>query len=424
MKKINLMILGVSCFYLLLIVVTGIFLKGQSEKKSREYLVEVNRIMSGMEEQGCFSMPDLDQMVYVKEVSFLETGEDQNSQVLQEFFRKKNHYETHVEPLVIEKKMSGFVRIDYKVNIKMEKQGWIIEGMILSAGVLTILLLCYLRRELIKPFFTLQNMPYELSKGRFGGEIPENKNRFFGKFLWGISMLKDHLDAAEKKALKLEKEKKMLLLSISHDIKTPLNSIKLYAKALQEGIYDTAEKQKNAAGQIEKLSNEIESFVKKIIQTSSEEILSIEVENSEFYLKELVEMIKAYYIPKCKLTMTDFETGDFVNRILKGSRDGAFEVIENIMENAFKYGDGKKIEISFYEEEGCQLIKISNTGMPVKKEEIPHLFDSFYRGSNVGEKEGNGLGLYICREIMRKMEGDIFALPLENGMSFHLVFQI
>lgn len=98
MKKINLMILGVGCFYLLFIVVTGIFLKGQSEEKSREYLVEVNRIMRGMEEQGYFSMPDLDQMIYVKEVSFLETGEDQNSLALQEFFRKKNHYETHVEP--------------------------------------------------------------------------------------------------------------------------------------------------------------------------------------------------------------------------------------------------------------------------------------------------------------------------------------
>ena len=70
------------------------------------------------------------------------------------------------------------------------------------------------------------------------------------------------------------------------------------------------------------------------------------------------------------------------------------------------------------------MIQISNTGIPVKREEIPHLFDSFYRGSNVGEKEGNGLGLYICREMMRKMEGDIFALSLENGMSFHLVFQI
>lgn len=122
--------------------------------------------------------------------------------------------------------------------------------------------------------------------------------------------------------------------------------------------------------------------------------------------------------------MTEFVIGRFDNKLLKGSRDGAFEAVENIMENAFKYGDGKKIEISFYEEEYCQLIKIRNTGKPVKSEEMPHLFDSFYRGSNTGGKEGNGLGLYICREIMRKMEGEIFACQEEEGMSFHLVFQM
>ena len=91
------------------------------------------------------------------------------------------------------------------------------------------------------------------------------------------------------------------------------------------------------------------------------------------------------------------------------------------MENAFKYGDGKEIKISFYEEEYCQLIKISNSGLCVKQEEMSHLFDSFYRGSNVGDKEGNGLGLYICREIMQKMGGEIFASREDGGMSFHLV---
>lgn len=62
-------------------------------------------------------------------------------------------------------------------------------------------------------------------------EVEENKEKFFGKFVWGIDLLRDNMNAAQKRALKLEKEKKMLLLSLSHDIKTPLNSIKLYAKS-------------------------------------------------------------------------------------------------------------------------------------------------------------------------------------------------
>ena len=236
-------------------------------------------------------------------------------------------------------------------------------------------------------------------------------------------MLRDNIKSSRMKELGLEKEKKMLLLSISHDIKTPLNNIKLYAKALDEGIYDTEEKRREAARQIERLSKEIENFVKEIVKTSSEEIIHIEVENSDFYIKDFVDKINEFYVPKCKLVLTDFEIGPYVNKLLHGSKDSAFEVVENIMENAFKYGDGKKIEISFYEEEYCQIMKIWNTGKPAKTDEIPHLFDSFFRGSNVANKDGNGLGLYICRQIMRKMDGDIFAKPEEDGMSFHLVFR-
>ncbi|NTV79495.1 MAG: sensor histidine kinase, partial [Clostridiales bacterium] len=79
------------------------------------------------------------------------------------------------------------------------------------------------------------------------------------------------------------------------------------------------------------------------------------------------------------------------------------------------------ITISFYEEDYCQLIRIHNRGTAVSTDELGHLFDSFYRGSNSTNKEGNGLGLYICRQIMRKSGGDIFATIESDGMSFTLV---
>lgn len=422
MKKINLCMAGVACFYVILLFAAGMLYKRQTDNTGREYLVEINRIMRGMEEQGSFSTPDLQDMDQIDAVSFLKIEDSRNPERINDFYKKRNQYDIHIEPLILEDEICGYVRFDYKYVVGSGNVFWLMEGVITLSGAVSILIFFYLKEKLIKPFLALRDMPYELSKGRLGGEIKENKDRFFGRFVWGISMLKDHLKVSQMQTLKLEKEKKMLLLSISHDIKTPLNAIKLYAKALKEGIYDTEEEQKKAAGQIENLSGEIEAFVKEIIKTSSQEVLPIQVEDSEFYIKDLVDMIRQYYVPKCRLIMTDFSVGDFDNKLLKGSIDGAFEVVENIMENAFKYGDGKSIKISFYEEEGCQLMKIRNTGNPVKEEEMPHLFDSFFRGSNVDGKEGNGLGLYICREIMRKMGGDIFAVREKDGMSFHLVF--
>ena len=279
-------------------------------------------------------------------------------------------------------------------------------------------------QKILKPFHVLSEMPYELSKGHLQGELLESKSRFFGKFVWGIGMLRDTLYTTKSRELKLEKEKKLLLLSISHDIKIPLSAIKLYAKALREEVYETNEAKLHAAVQIENHAKEIEDFVKEIVSTASEDIVTLEVEDSEFYLKEFMDKVRAYYEPKCKLVMTDLRIGKFENKLLKGDMDRALEVMENLMENAFKYGDGKEIRIDFYEEDYCQVISIFNTGTAVAEEEMPHLFDSFYRGSNVGNKDGNGLGLYINRQIMMKMEGDIFAQRKEDGMRFCLVFRM
>lgn len=299
-----------------------------------------------------------------------------------------------------------------------------LERMWLGSGVFVLLILLYTKNKIVKPFHKLSDMPYELSKGHLRGELEENRNRYFGKFIWGISMLQESLRASREKELKLEKEKKMLLLSLSHDLKIPLSTVKLYAKALEEGIYGTREEKIHAIRQIRKHALEIEKLIKDIMTASSEDLFAVEVEDGEFYLKDYMEKVRKYYEPKCRLVMTKLEIGEYGNRLLEGDMDKALEVMGNLMENALKYGDGKKIRISFYEEDSCQVIRVFNTGIPVAREEMPHLFDSFYRGSNAGDKDGNGLGLYIGREMMRKMGGDLFAERAEDGMGGCLVFTL
>ena len=113
----------------------------------------------------------------------------------------------------------------------------------------------------------------------------------------------------------------------------------------------------------------------------------------------------------------------FDNKLLRGDLSRSQEVLENLFENALKYGDGRRIEITFEEEDYCQLIHIFNSGDTVSDSELNHLFESFYRGGNRQGKPGNGLGLYICHELMMKMEGMIYAQKKKDGMMFTLVFQ-
>ena len=275
---------------------------------------------------------------------------------------------------------------------------------LLSAGVLT-----YIDLRVLKPFHTLSNYSTELAKGNLSKPMKEEKNKNFGKFVWGMDMLRETLETNKKNELKLQKDKKTLILSISHDIKTPLSAIKLYSKALQEGIYDTEEKKMEALNGIDKNAQEIEKHVSDIVAASREDFLNLSVHMGELYLKDLIDKIALLYKEKLSVLHTDFVIDDFDNCLIKGDSDRLEEVLQNILENAIKYGDGRYVRIKIGEEENYKLIQITNSGCSLKEEELPHLFDSFYRGSNIEKKDGSGLGLYIAKTLMKMMNGDVFA---------------
>ncbi|MCM1123405.1 MAG: HAMP domain-containing histidine kinase [Eubacterium sp.] len=441
--------------YLVIALLMAVVLRDKGVGEDVGYKVEINQIMRGLEEAGAFSEPDLSDREYVKAVSFLpieavygqdtelelETDEkselkaesksesnaeltQEQIQVLSNFYRNRNKVNSTVYPLIIEGRLTGYVRFDYLAKAEDTHTLWLAEGILLVLWLIAFVVLCYVRQRILKPFHAVSEMPYELAKGHMQVDVEENRGKFFGRFVWGLSMLRDTLNASKAQTLRLEKEKKLLLLSISHDIKIPLSAIKLYAKAMREGIYKTADQQTHAAAQIESHAQKIEEFVGEIANTASEDIFEIEVMNTEFYLRDYMDHIRKIYEPKCKFAMTDFEIGGYENKLLKGDIDRAVEALENLLENAMKYGDGKRIGIEFYEEDYCQVIEVFSSGTPVEQKEMPHLFDSFFRGSNAQEQAGNGLGLSISKQIMLKMEGDIFAKRMEDGMSFGLVFRM
>lgn len=428
MKKYNGIILVTVFVYVCFALILPLVHMQKHNKESLEYKVEIHNIIKQCEEmyrlnQWNPAKIDLEKYVFINKISFLDSEASKDTEQLYTFYENKNGIHTCIQPFIVEDTVKGYLRFDYMLYSESNMELWILEGILFIIFVCIEILLFYIRTVIIKPFHEISRMPYELSKGHLQMDLEENKNRFFGKFMWGLSMLRDTLSDAKAKELKLMKEKKLLLLSISHDIKIPLSAIKLYAKTLKEDIYDTEEKRYTAAERIETHAKEIEDFVKEIVSASSEDIITIEVRKSEFYLKELVQKIKETYLPKAQVMLIEFKVGQYENKLLQGDMERAFEVIENLIENAFKYGDGKEIVIDFYEEDYCQIINVFNTGTVVPITEMPHLFDSFYRGSSVSDKPGNGLGLYISKQIMNKMDGEIFAERKENGMSFGVVFR-
>ena len=386
----------------------NVILLSDNSESGRPYRVEINRIVTEIEKDS-LEITDLADCEYVTGVLRYEDAAD--------FYNTDSDY-------VIREINGKLYRIDYKASSNEDSTRNIITVNVIL-GVMAILIISvmlYIKLKILKPFEQLTDIPYELSKGNLTAPVKETKNRFFGRFIWGVDMLRENMEQQKERELDLQKERKMLMLSLSHDIKTPLSAIKLYSKALSKGLYDSKEKQLEIAENINSKADEIESYVSQIITASREDFLSLDVSIGEFYLAELINKISVYYSEKLSLIKTAFTVGDYTNCLICGDFDRSVEVIQNIMENAIKYGDGKSIDISFSEEEGCILVTVRNSGCTLPENDLPHIFDSFWRGTNAEKEKGSGLGLYICRQLMHKMNGEVFAEIKDGFMEVTAVF--
>lgn len=412
---ITLWVIGVFC-------VNCIILKN-TKKNERPYFLEVYQLAKEIEEAQVlggfwsqdFKVVDVSEQLpayqYVKRVVRCDHDED--------LVRTTPYH--YVIRIINGKKY----RFEYVIDNANQKNVFLmVNGAFVLSLVGIMFVLLYIKKQIIDPFHRLEQVPYELSKGNLVMDLPEEKTKYFGRFVWGTNMLKDHLKSQRNKELSMHKDKKMLLLSLTHDIKTPLSVIKLNAQALSKNLYKEEEKRQNAAEEINTKVNEIEQYVTEIIDAAREDFLELEVKVEEFYLSSVINQVAEHYQGKMDLYKIDFLVDSYDDCLLHGDENRLKEVLENLLENAIKYGDGNRICLRFEREQGCSLITVSNTGSALQQEELVKVFDSFYRGSNVGTKSGNGLGLYICRKLMNNMNGDIFVKQKDDIFSATIVVKM
>ena len=389
MKAFRRLCIVVITVFLLLTAVLNLFLVAVKDRNEGIYRVEAKRLADEIAETGEF---DLEKYPHITEVSGADDGK---------LYTSDEHY------LIIEAGGTLY-RVEYTVGNGQHG----IAAVNCVLGVLFLLmigLLYYIRRHIIVPFGRLNDVPQELARGNLSVPIIEEKSRFLGKFAWGVNLLRESIEDSRKKEITMQRDKKLLLLSLSHDIKIPLSAIKLNAKALVRGLYKDEEKRCAAAESINTRADEIERFVSEITKAASEDFMSFEVTQGEAFLSAIITRIDARYAPQLAMSGTEFAIQKYDDCILSCDPDRLAECLQNLIENAIKYGDGRRIEISFDKMDGCELITVSNTGCTLEAKELPQIFESFHRGNNADRVQGNGLGLFICRRLMGLMNGEVYA---------------
>lgn len=409
MKTYRRLFLAVIGLILLILIAANIIIcKIDLSGNGRPYRVEIERLALGIEEKG-YAALDLTDCQYVVRVerlgdSFRHTDSDHAVREIDGELYRFDY---------VSGNPGGKRRLLVAVNLVL---------CMMAAAVICIL--AFVRRQILLPFERLSDVPYELARGNLTVPLREGRNRFFGRFVWGMDLLRENMEERRQRELALQRENKTLLLSLSHDIKTPLSAIRLYTDALRKNLYPGREKQAEIAGKINGKACEIEEYVSRIIAASREDFLALEVENREFYLSDLMKSILDYYVEKLARQKTEFHIAEYGDCLLSGDPDRGVEVLQNIMENAIKYGDGRRIGITFSEEEDCRLITVTSSGCTLSDTELPHIFDSFWRGANARNLQGSGLGLYICRQLMHKMNGEIYARAADGSLLVTVVFQM
>ena len=261
----------------------------------------------------------------------------------------------------------------------------------------------YMYFTVIRPFRRLKSFAERVAGGNLDIPLEMDRQNLFGAFTESFDIMRSELKKARIAEAKAQQSKKELVAKLSHDIKTPVASI----KAVSEVGLAIAENKKDEENytQIIAKADQINSLVTNLFTATLEELqqLTVTPQNIESgKIKKLIEnadylhRASPPHIPACLVFADPLRLQ---------------QVFDNIFANSYKYA---KTEISVTSEQDGAFINIAveDFGGGVPQEELPTLKEKFRRGSNAANSEGAGLGLYISDYFMKEMQG---GLNIENG---------
>lgn len=228
--------------------------------------------------------------------------------------------------------------------------------------------------------------------------------------------------------LNREKENvKSLVSDISHQTKTPMTNIRLYASLLGELIEAETgmQRQEEAAvmiGELVRQTEKLEFLIQALTKMSRLESNIVEVRPEQQPITPLLQDVVAEAAMKAdgkNISIRNVYVGEaFACFDYKWTK----EALGNVLDNAVKYSPpGSTVTLSVLEYEMYLAVSVRDEGRGIREEEIPKIFGRFYRAEEVSQEEGVGIGLYLTREILRKENGYVkVKSQLEKGSEFLL----
>ncbi|MDH5545960.1 MAG: ATP-binding protein [Gammaproteobacteria bacterium] len=257
-----------------------------------------------------------------------------------------------------------------------------------------------------------------LGAGEFDTEIAVKGPR-------DIEYLGERLEWLRLRLKYLEEKKVKFLHYVSHELKTPLTSIRESAELLSEGVIGPlTNHQQEVTGILKKSSVNLQKMIEKLLNFNLPGQASLTSGSSEVHMAKLVETVVADHKAVVMTKQLKLETRCSEVSI-HGDEEQLRAVLDNLLSNAIKYTpDGGAINLEMGSRGNNLILDVRDTGPGIKAEEREKVFEAFYRGDSAGKGliRGSGLGLSIVREFVENHNGSIEVVGEEgHGAHFRVV---
>ena len=281
---------------------------------------------------------------------------------------------------------------------------WILVSLLFTRGLV---------HHIMKPLDALGRGAARIRENRLTEEISYQGDTEFEEVCHTFNDMQAHILAEQEKNRKYEKARTEMIAGISHDLRTPLTAIRGSIKGILDGVVTEETQRERFLQTAYRRTGDMDVLLNQLFYVSK-----LETGNMPLCMQETDLSVWISRYLDGKQSMLAGENVAFTADIAPVSMPAMIDpeqfqrIFDNLVENSRKYADVSpvRIHVVLQETQEGYLISFSDNGQGVPKDKLEHIFDEFYRADESRNKrEGNGLGLYIVRNLIESMGGRVWA---------------
>ena len=284
---------------------------------------------------------------------------------------------------------------------------------LILTGLGTLLVIGLTAKRVSAPLMRLKRAVSEIRDGNLGYELVISGNDEFTELAAGLEQMRVRLKDSTKMKERTENERRAMMASVTHDLKTPITSILGYAEGILDGVAETPEKIHEYAAVISRKARSLQMLSDDLSLLSRLENAQLPLDKTEEDLGALATEVATEFKHNEQDMTLEISTEAGVRVFV--DKEKMARVILNLLQNSVKYAKseqaGPEVSIKLVQQDGEALLTVSDKGVGISQDDLPYIFDRFYRAdTSRGVQSGSGLGLSIAQQLVALHGGKIWII--------------